>query len=80
MKYESKFNLGQKVFFMADNKVHTGEVAAVLLAHRRVDQHRIGLDTLSFNYALRADLDNPDNQTWAESTLFASKEDLLNSL
>lgn len=74
---ETEFHLGQEVFYMLNNKVETGEVIAINISK---DKNMFG-DFTCFEYTVGEETVSKDHFSGnGLNLLFASKEDLLNSL
>lgn len=70
MKVETKYNANQTVFFMYENKIKSGEIAVI-------DIHLVANDnSISITYKIY----NYQNNTFNESEIFSSKEELLDYL
>lgn len=68
MEIKTKFNVGDKVFYMRDNRVQSGEVRGM-----QVLIHRSEVNIIVY-------VSSGDPKGYAEDFLFASKEELLKSL
>ena len=74
MKIETRFNVDDNVYFMHENRVATAQVATVqVFAHKSLGD-RVAIGT---KYYLKH-LGKSDG--YMEDALFASKQELLNSL
>ena len=74
MKIETRFNVDDKVYFMHDNRVATGQVAAVqVYAHKPYSDKVVTVTKYYLKYSCKSD-------GYMEDALFASKEELLKSL
>lgn len=70
MKVETKYSTNQKVYFMHENRIKSGEIAVI-------DIHLVAYDnSISITYKIF----NYKNNTFNESEIFSSKEELLNYL
>nr|DAM44072.1 MAG TPA: hypothetical protein [Caudoviricetes sp.] len=70
MKVETKYSTNQKVYFMHENRIKSGEIAVI-------DIHLVAYDnSTSITYKIF----NYQNNTFNESEIFSSKEELLNYL
>lgn len=73
---KTKFSLGERIFFMKDNKVDSFEVWKIDITHEKnfngefVNGTRTKITYIDFN----------GNTRVKEENAFASKEDLINSL
>ena len=74
MKIETRFNVDDEVYFMHENKVASAQVAAVQVYSYKSHGDRVVTGT---KYYLKH-LGKSDG--YLEDALFASKEELLNSL
>ena len=70
MKVETKYNANQTVFFMYENKIKSGEIAVINIKVVAND-NSINITYKIFNY---------QNDTFAESKIFSTKEELLDYL
>lgn len=68
MEIKTKFNVGDKVFYMRDNRVQSGEVRGM-----QVLIHRSEADVIVY-------VSFGDQRGYTEDVLFESKEELLKSL
>ena len=68
MDIKTKFNVGDKVFFMRDNRVQSGEVRGM-----EVLIHRSEANVIVY-------VSPGDSRGYTEDVLFESKEELLKSL
>lgn len=68
MEIKTKFNVGDKVFYMRDNRVQSGEVRGMQVLIHRSEVNIIVY--VSFG----------DRRGYTEDVLFESKEELLKSL
>lgn len=68
MEMKTKFSVGDKVFYMKDNRVQNGEVTGIHIFVRRD-----GIDIITYVYP-------GDSSGYTEDLLFSSKEELLKSL
>lgn len=68
MDIKTKFNVGDKVFFMRDNRVQSEEVRGI-----QVLIHRSGVKIIVY-------ISSGDQRGYTEDVLFESKEELLKSL
>lgn len=68
MEIKTKFNVGDKVFYMRDNRVQSGEVRGI-----HVFIHRSEANIIVY-------LPFGDKRGYTEDVLFESKEELLKSL
>ena len=70
MKVETKFSTNQKVYFMHENRIKSGEIAVI-------DIHLVAYDnSISITYKIF----NYQNNAFNESEIFSSKEELLDYL
>ena len=70
MKVVTKYSTNQKVYFMHENRIKSGEIAVI-------DIHLVAYDnSISITYKIF----NHQNNTFNESEIFSSKEELLNYL
>ena len=70
MKVETKYSTNQKVYFIHENRIKSGEIAVI-------DIHLVAYDnSISITYKIF----NYKNNTFNESEIFSSKEELLNYL
>lgn len=77
MKLETKFNIGDEVFFVKDNRVTSSKVTAVKI---EVNQ-KLGFVTEIVTYGLECDRHNGQyEQDHLEDLLFPTKQSLLDSL
>jgi hypothetical protein len=78
----TKYDLGQEVFFMHDNRVQSGIIGLIeiktALCDGRPENRDMG--AIEVRYGLLAGWSVPHSATFYEDRLFASKEDLLKSL
>lgn len=74
MKIETRFNVDDNVYFMHDNRVATGQVAVIQVFASNPYKDKVVTDTI---YYLK---NSGKNDGYMEDALFASKEELLNSL
>lgn len=75
MKIETKFNVDAIVYFMHNNRVATGNVATIhVYTHKPLGNEIV----ISVKYFLKGCSVKSDG--YMEEELFASKEELLNSL
>ena len=70
MKIETKFNIGDEVFYMTGNKVKTGEVKSMTI---KVYLNMFNEESMIILYQLI------DSEV-SENILFATKQELLDSL
>ena len=70
MKVETKFSTNQKVYFMHENRIKSDEIAVINI-HLVANDNSISITYKIFNY---------QNNTFNESEIFSSKEELLNYL
>ena len=70
MKVETKFSTNQKVYFMHENRIKSGEIAVIDI-HLVTNDNSISITYKIFNY---------QNNTFNESEIFSSKEELLDYL
>nr|DAI57527.1 MAG TPA: hypothetical protein [Caudoviricetes sp.] len=70
MKVETKFSTNQKVYFMHENRIKSGEIAVI-------DIHLVAYDN-SINITYK--IFNYQNNAFNESELFSNKEELLDYL
>ncbi|MFJ1492430.1 hypothetical protein [Capnocytophaga canis] len=70
---KSKFNLGDRVYFLQKNKVTTGVVLEIKIIAREID-----LQSTLINY--RVGEPHSFAQTAKEEELYTSKEELLNDI
>lgn len=70
MKVETKYNTNQTVYFMHENKIKSGEIAVINIKLVAND-NSINITYKIFNY---------QNDTFAESKIFSTKEELLDYL
>ena len=70
MKVETKFSTNQKVYFMHENRIKSGEIAVI-------DIHLVAYDN-SINITYK--IFNYQNNAFNESEIFSSKEELLDYL
>ena len=68
MEIKTKFNVGDKVFYMKDNRVQSGEVRGMQVLIHRSEANIIVYVSLG------------DKRGYSEDFLFESKEELLKSL
>lgn len=68
MEIKTKFNVGDKVFYMRDNRVQSEEVRGI-----QVLIHRSEVNIIVY-------VSSGDKRGYAEDVLFESKEELLKSL
>lgn len=71
MKIYTKFNLGQQIYYMKDNKVTSHEVLEIKIGVEY--NHYFAKDVL-INYKLN------NGAIYEEEDIFATKQDLLDSL
>lgn len=74
MKIETRFNVDDNVYFMHDNRVATGRVAAVQVYAYKPYNDKVVTGT---KYYLK---NSGKSDGYMEDALFASKEELLKSL
>ena len=72
MVVETKFNIGQKVFFLKESKIETGTIHSV-------ETYSTGGEINKVQYYLRT-TKGLVAESHPESILFSSREDLVNSL
>jgi hypothetical protein len=70
MKVETKYSINQKVYFLHENRIKSGEIAVIEI-HLVAYDNSISITYKIFNY---------QNNTFNESEIFSSKEELLNYL
>ena len=70
MKVETKFSTNQKVYFMHENRIKSGEIAVIDI-HLVANDNSISITYKIFNY---------QNNAFNESEIFSSKEELLDYL
>ena len=70
MKVETKYSTNQKVYFIHENRIKSGEIAVIDI-HLVAYDNSIRITYKIFNY---------QNNTFNESEIFSSKEELLNYL
>ena len=70
MKVETKFSTNQKVYFMHENRIKSGEIAVI-------DIHLVAYDN-SINITYK--IFNYQNNAFNESEIFSNKEELLDYL
>lgn len=70
MKVETKYNANQTIYFMHENKIKSGQIAVINIEVVTND-NSISITYKIFNY---------QNDTFAESEIFSSKEELLGYL
>lgn len=74
MKIETRFNVDDNVYFMHENRVATGQVAVVeVYAHKPYNDEVV----IGAKYYLK---NSGKSDGYMEDALFASKDELLNSL
>lgn len=74
MKIETRFNVDDNVYFMHENRVATGQVAVVqVYAHKPYNDEVV----TGTKYYLK---NSGKSDGYMEEELFASKQELLNSL
>ena len=67
MKVETKFSTNQKVYFMHENRIKSGEIAVI-------DIHLVAYDnSITITYKIF----NYQNNAFNESEIFSNKEELL---
>lgn len=70
MKVETKFSTNQKVYFIHENRIKSGEIAVI-------DIHLVAYDnSITITYKIF----NYQNNTFNESEIFSNKEELLDYL
>jgi len=70
MKVETKFSTNQKVYFMHENRIKSGEIAVI-------DIHLVAYDnSITITYKIF----NYQNNAFNESEIFSNKEELLDYL
>lgn len=74
MKIETRFNINDNVYFMHENRVATGQVAVVEVYAHKPYNDKVVIDA---KYYLKS---SGKSDGYMEDALFASKEELLNSL
>ena len=74
MEIRTKFELGQRVFFIYSEKIVYGEVASVYITITNKE----GAEDLDISYLLKDDFG--ERYKYDEKGLFPSKIDLLNAL
>ena len=74
MKVETKFNVDDIVYFMHENRVATGQVAVVQFHAHKPYNDKVVTGT---KYYLK---NSGKSDGYMEDALFASREELLNSL
>lgn len=80
MKIETKFDVGQEVYFMHDNKVQTAKITEVNITIFELNaQYCTTKSTCLYKLSFRAS-ERSGSIVKDESELFATKEDLLKSL
>ena len=72
MKIETKFDIGDNVFLLVENKVNTAEV---ITAHVRISRNTYNVDIVEIHYVV-TDI----SRIISEKDLFATKQELLDSL
>lgn len=70
MKVETKFSTNQKVYFMHENRIKSGEIAVIDI-HILTYDNSISITYKIFNY---------QNNAFNESEIFSNKEELLDYL
>ena len=70
MKVETKFSTNQKVYFMHENRIKSGEIAVI-------DIHLVAYDN---NITITYKIFNYQNNAFNESEIFSNKEELLDYL
>lgn len=75
MTIKTKYEIGQKVYFMDENKIHVAEILSVniFVVGGRIPQ-------ISYNLNYHRQEDSLSKFTMYENFLYPSKEELLNSL
>lgn len=81
---EHKFDINQKVFFMENNTVNSGvieEIFITIRGHRNMNDYipTVEKEIFPIVYKVESDMTG-DSRSRSEKNLFASKEELLNSL
>ena len=74
MKIETRFNVDDNVYFMHENRVATGQIAVVQVYAHKPYNDKVVTGT---KYYLK---NSGKSDGYMEDALFASKEELLNSL
>lgn len=85
MTIETKFNLGDNVFVLATNRVHDVEIIGVNVQHsnkiERIDGRGCVSCSMPKQYiAYRVKFQSGGESNFEETEVFATKQDLLNSL
>ena len=76
MKFETKFNHGETVWYMKDNKPTEGVISAIKIFYVNTNQDQISYNARNVTHSVSW-LVHPDLQ---EAWLFRSKTELLESL
>ena len=80
MRIETKYSIGDTVFYMKDNKVERGTVSSVF--YRAIGNHRRNgeLEEGGLSYGLYTGCYASRSGSYTEGQLFGSKEELLETL
>lgn len=82
MKIETKYSIGEKVWFIFDNKVQNSCIKCIQINVREGDNRNEPFVVTDFDYVLLAKTrkGEHENHYFEDCELFKTKEELLNSL